>query len=197
MDDLKREREELEQAYKNANPELKNAFCSALAREGRIDEAELSRRVLEATYGPILQRANGNLARQEKLVAEIQEANGEFTRGMQGQDSKNSREAMMKDFAAAYDAFMELKGNLKEGTDFYNDLTQVSGILRSVFVWNRLAAHAWTIDRVCVVGFSDFILLWFLPSFLSAGLGKQMQKPLDAHQERFVRRSKREHGCFF
>jgi programmed cell death 6-interacting protein len=31
----------------------------------------------------------------------------------------------MKQWAAAHDAFFEVKGNLQEGTKFYNDLTQL------------------------------------------------------------------------
>ena len=37
----------------------------------------------------------------------------------------NAREEMMKNLAAAHDAFFELRGNLQEGTKFYNDLTQL------------------------------------------------------------------------
>merc|ERR1719233_1385865 len=36
-----------------------------------------------------------------------------------------AREEALKSIASAYDAFMELKGNLQEGTKFYNDLTQL------------------------------------------------------------------------
>ena len=31
----------------------------------------------------------------------------------------------MKQWAAAHDAFIEVKGNISEGTKFYNDLTQL------------------------------------------------------------------------
>lgn len=36
------------------------------------------------------------------------------------------RESMMCELASAHDAFRDLLNNLKEGTKFYNDLTQVS-----------------------------------------------------------------------
>lgn len=35
------------------------------------------------------------------------------------------RENMMCELAAAHDAYRDLLNNLKEGTKFYNDLTQV------------------------------------------------------------------------
>ena len=37
----------------------------------------------------------------------------------------NERETVLKNISSAYDAFMELKGNLEEGTKFYNDLTEI------------------------------------------------------------------------
>lgn len=39
------------------------------------------------------------------------------------------REEMLKRLAAAHDGFMELQVNLKEGSRFYNDLTNVIQIL--------------------------------------------------------------------
>ena len=51
----------------------------------------------------------------DNIISTLQERGGEGS----------SREDALKSLAAAYDAFMELKGNLEEGTKFYNDLTQL------------------------------------------------------------------------
>jgi programmed cell death 6-interacting protein len=46
----------------------------------------------------------------------------------------------MKQWAAAHDAFFEVKGNLLEGTKFYNDLTQLlvtfQNKVNSIIIWN-------------------------------------------------------------
>ena len=42
-----------------------------------------------------------------------------------GVDGKSAREEILKQWAAAHDAFIEVKGNISEGTKFYNDLTQL------------------------------------------------------------------------
>ena len=82
-----------------------------------------------------------SIGKQEKIIAEVQDLYQPFIqvrmrnpicdiiiiistlqeRGGEG----SSREDALKSLAAAYDAFMELKGNLEEGTKFYNDLTQL------------------------------------------------------------------------
>merc|ERR1719495_1583006 len=56
-------------------------------------------------------------------MTEIQKNHEIFVRESGG--GTNDRETALKSIAAAYDAFMELKGNLQEGTKFYNDLTQL------------------------------------------------------------------------
>lgn len=40
-------------------------------------------------------------------------------------DSARNRDEVMKQLAAAHDAYMQLQNNLKEGAKFYNDLTEL------------------------------------------------------------------------
>lgn len=54
----------------------------------------------------------------------IKEAHAQFTQ--ESGSTAGGRETMMCELAAAHDAFRDLLNNLKEGTKFYNDLTQVS-----------------------------------------------------------------------
>ena len=64
------------------------------------------------------------MKRQESLMSDIQKNHEVFVRESGG-GSSNARDEILKQLAAAHDAFFELKGNLQEGTKFYNDLTQL------------------------------------------------------------------------
>lgn len=54
---------------------------------------------------------------------QLQKAHAEFVQ--ERGSSAGGRDNMMCQLAGAFDAFNELHNNLKEGTKFYNDLTQV------------------------------------------------------------------------
>ncbi|XP_017877925.1 programmed cell death 6-interacting protein [Ceratina calcarata] len=120
---LKTERDVIESELKSAVTDIKSTFLSALAKDGAIDEPNLSVETLGKTYGPLQKQVRDSIARQEQLIAEIQRCHAEFTAEQSGTGS--AREAMLCKLAAAYDAFKELKGNLNEGAKFYNDLTQL------------------------------------------------------------------------
>ncbi|XP_050463893.1 programmed cell death 6-interacting protein [Cataglyphis hispanica] len=126
MDDvetLKAERDAIESEFKSATNDMKTTFLSALAKDGAIDEPNLSVESLGKCYGPLQKQVRESIARQEKLVAEIQTCHAEFTNEQAGTGS--AREMMLCKLASAYDAFKELKSNLSEGAKFYNDLTQL------------------------------------------------------------------------
>jgi len=61
------------------------------------------------------------------LIADcnVQIQNTQFCKEKSGAGTASQREALLKELAAAYDAFSELKEHLSEGAKFYNDLTQV------------------------------------------------------------------------
>ena len=58
-------------------------------------------------------------------MAEVQQNHEKFAAESGAGSGGNAREDLLKSIAAAHDAFFELKGNLQEGTKFYNDLTQL------------------------------------------------------------------------
>lgn len=51
----------------------------------------------------------------------FQTANEKFVREKQSGQAATEREAMLKDLATAYDIYMELIGNLQEGTKVHRD----------------------------------------------------------------------------
>ncbi|KAL6268421.1 hypothetical protein P5V15_001557 [Pogonomyrmex californicus] len=120
---LKSVRDTIENEFKFAANDMKTTFLSALAKDGAIDEPNISVESLGKCYGPLQKQVRESIAQQEELIAKIQSCHAEFTNEQAGTGS--AREAMLCKLASAYDAFKELKNNLVEGAKFYNDLTQL------------------------------------------------------------------------
>lgn len=123
VETLKSERDVIESELKSTSFDMKSSFLSALAKDGAIDEPNLSVENIGEIYGPLTSQIRDSLTRQERLIAEIQSGHAAFIREQSG--SGSSRETMLCKLASAHDAFKELKNNLQEGAKFYNDLTQV------------------------------------------------------------------------
>ncbi len=88
----------------------------ALSSSGLVPEEEsLSTAKLDETYGPLREQISASVGRQEPLMARVQEANQRFSQAKSG-DKGAERESILKMLASAHDTFMELKGNLEEGT---------------------------------------------------------------------------------
>ncbi|XP_006825362.2 programmed cell death 6-interacting protein-like [Saccoglossus kowalevskii] len=123
VNSMKKERDVLEQQIKETTLDMRPRFLEALAADGAIDEEAISTQQLEQTYGVLSQQANESSERQDALLANIERTNMQFCKEKQSNAGAQKREEMLRKLAAAYDAFMELLANLKEGTKFYNDLT--------------------------------------------------------------------------
>ncbi|KAG8310621.1 Rhophilin, Rho GTPase binding protein [Homalodisca vitripennis] len=125
VETMKAERDAIECELKSATVDMKETFLSAL-HDGNVNEQALSVETLGRAYGPLQQQVKESLGKQEGLLADIQKVNGEFVSERSGQGhAAQRREEVLKELAAAHDAFKELVNNLKEGTKFYNDLTQI------------------------------------------------------------------------
>ncbi|XP_054710017.1 programmed cell death 6-interacting protein-like [Uloborus diversus] len=125
VDGVKSEREHLMGELESAATDMKAKFLSALSTEGGVNEAALSIESLGEIYGPIQKRIRDNISRQEQLVQKIQVANNEFSKEKGTDGSAGRRDTILSELAAAHDAYMELLGNLEEGSKFYNNLTEV------------------------------------------------------------------------
>ncbi|GLV31978.1 ALG-2 interacting protein X [Carabus blaptoides fortunei] len=123
VETVKAERDVMESELKSATVDMKATFLSALAKDGAISEPAMSVESLGQAFGSLQKQVKDSVQRQEKLVADIQNANSEFVR--ESGACAGGRDNMMRQLAAAHDSFRELQNNLKEGTKFYNDLTQL------------------------------------------------------------------------
>merc|ERR1719192_809092 len=101
---------------------MKAVFLQAAAT-GSLNEPLISAQSLGRAFGAFQQQVTESITRQERIIAEVQDLYQPFIQERGG--GGGAREDALKSIASAYDAFMELKGNLQEGTKFYNDLTQL------------------------------------------------------------------------
>ncbi|XP_063809242.1 programmed cell death 6-interacting protein [Pseudophryne corroboree] len=125
LDEVKREREQLENDIKSVNFDMTTKFLTALAQDGAINEEALSVTELDRIYGSYTDKMQRNLAKQEELISNIQVSHQEFSKMKQSNSEANLREEVLKKLAAGHDSYIELVANLREGTQFYNDLTEI------------------------------------------------------------------------
>lgn len=124
VETMKVERDVIESELKSATVNMKDQFLAALAQDGAINEPSLSVPEIGKRLQPLQAQVQDSLQRQEVMAREIQAANAEFN-AEKGGNSASNREALLSQLATAYDVFTELQSNLKEGTKFYSDLTQL------------------------------------------------------------------------
>ncbi|XP_067014587.1 programmed cell death 6-interacting protein isoform X2 [Anabrus simplex] len=125
VETIKAERDAIECELKSATVDMQSTFLSALAQDGAINEQVLSVESLGRVFGPLQRQVKESIEKQEVLVGKIQTQNTEFCKEKSGAGAAARREEVLKELAAAHDAFIEIQNNLKEGSKFYNDLTQL------------------------------------------------------------------------
>uniref|UniRef100_A0A3P8T8M9 Programmed cell death 6-interacting protein n=1 Tax=Amphiprion percula TaxID=161767 RepID=A0A3P8T8M9_AMPPE len=125
LDEIKKERETLEGEIKAVTFDMCTTFLTALAQDGAINEEQLSLAQLDQLYSAYNQRVQANLRSQEELLGQVQTSHQEFSSLKQSNTEANQREEVLKKLAAAHDSYVEISSNLREGTKFYNDLTEI------------------------------------------------------------------------
>lgn len=123
VDTIKAEREVIESELKSATVDLKDQFLSALQQDGAINEPSISVGTIGKALAPLREQVNDSITRQASLVQQIQTAHQAFVNETGA--GTGSRDTFFSELASAYDNFTTLQNNLKEGTKFYNDLTQL------------------------------------------------------------------------
>lgn len=123
VETIKAEREVIESELKSATVDLKEQFLSALAKDGLIDEPSISVGSIGKTLAPLREQVSESVSRQESVIQDIQRSHQQFVNETGG--GSNLRDKFLSELASAYDNFTTLQNNLREGTKFYNDLTQL------------------------------------------------------------------------
>ncbi|XP_074468481.1 programmed cell death 6-interacting protein isoform X2 [Sebastes fasciatus] len=125
LDEMKKERETLEGEIKGVTFDMSTTFLTALAQDGAISEEQLSLSQLDQLYGAYNQRVQATIRTQEEVLGQVQTSHQEFSSLKQSNMEANQREEVLKKLASAHDSYVEISNNLREGTKFYNDLTEI------------------------------------------------------------------------
>ncbi|XP_048881865.1 programmed cell death 6-interacting protein-like [Brienomyrus brachyistius] len=125
LDQVKKERQQLENDIKSVHFDMTSKFLSALARDGTIDEEPLSVTELDNAYGSYTHKMQQGLKTQEEVLAKVQKSHQEFSALKQSNQQAQQREEVLKKLASAHDTYMEISSNVQEGTKFYNGLTEM------------------------------------------------------------------------
>ncbi|XP_028254361.1 programmed cell death 6-interacting protein isoform X2 [Parambassis ranga] len=125
LDEVKKERETLEGEIKSVTFDMSTTFLTALAQDGLVNEEQLSLSNLDQLYSAYNQRVQASLRTQEELLGQVQTSHQEFSSLKQSNTEANQREEVLKKLASAHDSYVEISSNLREGTKFYNDLTEI------------------------------------------------------------------------
>uniref|UniRef100_A0A8C3AFB4 Programmed cell death 6-interacting protein n=1 Tax=Cyclopterus lumpus TaxID=8103 RepID=A0A8C3AFB4_CYCLU len=125
LDEMKKERETLEGEIKAVTFDMSTSFLMALSQDGAINEEQLSLSQLDQLYSAYNQRVQATLRTQEELLGQVQTSHQEFSSLKQSNTEANQREEVLKKLASAHDSYVEISNNLREGTKFYNDLTEI------------------------------------------------------------------------
>ncbi|XP_037945871.1 programmed cell death 6-interacting protein-like [Teleopsis dalmanni] len=123
VETIKAERDAIESELKGATFDMKHQFLQALQKDGAIDEPALSLMRIGEVLNPLQAQVKESIERQQTIIADVQQGHNEFI--SETGNCGSSRDKLYQELATAYDSFIELLGNLKEGTKFYNDLTQL------------------------------------------------------------------------
>ncbi|MBN3307667.1 PDC6I protein, partial [Amia calva] len=126
MDEVKKEREQLENDIKSAQFDMTTRFLTALAQDGALNEEALSVTELDNIYGGYTQKVQQSLKTQEEILGNVQTSHQEFSTMKQSNSEANQREEVMKKLASAHDSYIEISKNLREGTKVGN-LHSVAG----------------------------------------------------------------------
>ncbi|KAJ8353621.1 hypothetical protein SKAU_G00211880 [Synaphobranchus kaupii] len=123
LDKMKKQREQIESSIRSAQFDMTGTFLSTLAQGGAINEEALSARQLDSTYGGYSQEVQKSLKTQEELLTNVQTMHRKFSGMKQSSSESIEREEVMKKLASAYDSYIEISTNLREGMKFYGDFT--------------------------------------------------------------------------
>ena len=72
VEQLKKERETLEEEFKGASVDMQSKFFEALASDGYVDTERITNQNLEEVYGEYKTQVQGNVEKQKQLIENIQ-----------------------------------------------------------------------------------------------------------------------------